>query len=227
MYTAHDFDLKTKFFVYKTTVYFIENNKLCSLVNENITEILDFKTKVKAQLFGSTLVVVTDEFMYKFRLADEYNGKVPFDTVSIFGGRFTHRDGLFQNVSGNTVIFYEKGALNSAILNSSIKNIFQSGNFGIIEKIKNESITYKYFSIKNLQVELFDCTLDGIRYFDVLNENMFIVPEDDKLVFIRTTDMTPMVEFQCSEVSQTSVIHCTNAGIVVVNDNSVYLINKK
>jgi hypothetical protein len=56
---------------------------------------------------------------------------------------------------------------------------------------------------------------------------MIVVPDDDKLLFVRTEDMQTIVSFICNEVSENSIIHCTNAGIIVVNQNSIYLVNKK
>jgi hypothetical protein len=63
--------------------------------------------------------------------------------------------------------------------------------------------------------------------FDVLNESLIVVPGDDKLTFIGTANMQEIVSFQTSEVSEDSVIHCTNSGIIVRNGDSLYCMNKK
>jgi hypothetical protein len=63
--------------------------------------------------------------------------------------------------------------------------------------------------------------------FDKLNDNIIVVPEDDKLLFVNIENMQEIVGYQSNEVYRDSVIHCTNGGICVVNTDSVYFMNKK
>ena len=222
-----NFDIKDKLFVYGTSIYSLHGNDLVDLIENKTIITFNGTTKLKSNIFNNILVVVTEDTMYKFDLANKYNNTIQYETISIFGGRFSSYGGLFQNVSGNSVLFYEKGALNSAVLKTKIKNLHQTGNFGLIETVENETITYKLLSIKNLQVQTYDTNYSNMRFFDYINENILVMPSDDNLSFLRTEDMVPIVNFQCNEVSENSVIHCTNGGIIVVNEDSIYLINKK
>ena len=192
-------------------------------------EVKDFKGmgKLKCRQFGNILVIVSENMLYKIYMNDIFNNVVRMEIGNVYGGRFTNIDGLFQRVATSSILFYEKHGLNSVTLPRSIKNLVQSGQTGILEYFENDQIFYKMFSIQNLKVELFDCSFTGMRYYDTLNETTIVVPQDDKLSFMRTTDMVAILELQCNVVSENSVIHCTNAGIVISNPSGVYLTNKK
>ena len=43
----------------------------------------------------------------------------------------------------------------------------------------------------------------------------------------RTTDMQTILELECNQCSTTSIIHSTNAGIIIINETSCCLTNKK
>jgi serine/threonine protein kinase len=215
-------DPKYKLFVHKTSVYSIIRNTLIDALDGRV--LMTFNTDVlKSELYNNILVVVTNEAMYKFDL----DAKNSYTIDEAFGPRFNGLYSLYQNVSGSTVLFYEKGGLNSVFLKTKIRNLHQSGNFGIIEQIDNEKVCYKMFFMKNLQIEIFDVPYTSLRMFDYLNENIIVLPEDDKLTFLNTGNMQEIISYKSNEIFDNSVIHCTNGGIVVVNNDTVYFMNKK
>lgn len=218
-------------FVANETVFLLRNSVLTHTTGDYKAHhtVKDFTGmgRLKCRQFGNTLVVVTDNMLFKLYMNDIFNNVVRMEIGNVYGGRFVNIDGLFQKVATSSVLFYEKHGLNSVTLPRSIKNLVQSEQTGILEYFENDQIFYKLFSIKNLQVELFDCSFTGLRYYDTLNESTIVIPQDDKLSLMRTTDMTVILELQCNVVSENSVIHCCNAGIVISNPSGVYLTNKK
>lgn len=217
---------KNKLFIHKECIYSIIDNKLVDILTNDI--IMTFNTiQLKCDIYNNILVVVTPDSMYKFDLNSKYGNKISFTTTDTFGGRFNNLYSLYQNISGNTLLFYEKNGLNSAILKNKIKNLHQRDNISIIEMIENENVSYKLLNIKNLQITTYDCQYDSLRMFDKLNDNVIVVPEDDKLLFINTENMQEIIGYHSNEIYKDSVIHCTNGGIVVVNNDSVYFMNKK
>lgn len=217
---------KNKVFVHKNDVYTLADNTLVNVMDDRI--MMKFETSsIKSELYGSTLVIVTAGTMYKLDLSTQCAGVISYSTVETYGGRFNGLYSLFQNVSGNTVLFYEKGGLNSVFMKSKIKALHQSGNVGMIEQVENEKMCYKMITIKNMQVEEFDCDYSSIRMFDNLNDSLIVMPNDDKLTFITPSSMTEIASFKTSRVSADSVIHCTNSGIIVRNQDIVYCMNRK
>ena len=56
---------------------------------------------------------------------------------------------------------------------------------------------------------------------------MIFVPDDNKINVLRTLDYLKMVEINCSVISKDTLLFNTEAGIIAVNENELYLINKK
>jgi serine/threonine protein kinase len=219
------FSSKNRIFVHKDKVYSLSGSELRNVTEDRM--MLTFNTSnLKADLYGSTLVVVTSDDMYKINL-DDNSGHVTYSSSEVFGGRFNSLNSMYQNVSGNTVLFYDKGGVNSVFLNKKVRNMHQSGNICMIETVENESIRYMLVELKSMAANVYDTDYASLRMFDVLNDSLIVMPGDDKLTFIGTANMQEIVSFQTSEVSEDSVIHCTNSGIIVRNGDSLYCMNKK
>lgn len=217
-----------KLFVYQKSVYAISNDTLFKIY-PNFIAVADFDSsiKIKANLYGSNLVIITDQTLYTYDLSKQMLGSIPYTSSSVFGRGFTQIDDIFQHVSGKTVLLYnEKNSLNFAVCDMAIKNIIQRDNIVLVEQINNEQISYNYFSIKGLKANFLNSE-EGLRYFDQLNDDISVIPDDNKLILKRNSDMNPLMEFECSVSSTDSIIYCTNAGILVINENSCYLTNKK
>jgi len=192
--------------------------------------IKDFSSEsyIKVQQFGDTLIVVTDTMKYEYSLNEVFKDIPMSRYINIFGGRFVNINGLFTRVDSSTVLFYEKNkSVNSVILNKGVKDIYQTKDVGIIQCLETDKVVTKYFKIDKLQIELFDCAFEGLRYFDKLSDDLLIVPQDDELELVHSANMATIAKFQCNVVSADSVIHCCNAGIIIVNPDGVYLANKK
>lgn len=222
---------KDQIFVANEEVFLLRNHLLYHAASNykrhDVVKDFTGMGNLKSAQYGNTLVIVSTNMIYKIYMTDIFNGVVRVESHSVFGGKFVNIDGMFQRVADSSILFYEKSALNSIVLKKSIKNLVQSGSTGILEYYENDKIFYKLFSINNLQIELFDCPFDGLRYYDTLNDSTIVVAQDDKLSLMRIADMTVILELQCNEVSESSVIHCCNAGVVISNSDRVYLTNKK
>lgn len=165
---------------------------------------------------------------YDFSLTDVFENKVRVEKSNIFGDKFVNINGLFMRVDGSTMLYYNKNkAVNTVILEKTIKDIVQINNTGIIQCLDKDTISHKYFSINNLRIELFDCDLDGLRQYDMLSQDLLVIPQDDELLLVQAANMTTLIKYDCNIISSDSVIHCTKAGIIIVNPDGVYLANKK
>lgn len=216
-----------KLFVYDRNVYALNNGALLQIYPEMIP-IVDFERgfKVKADLYGSNLVVVTDNIMFNYDLRKSSVG-LSYTATSIYGPGFSQIDSIYQNVSGKTVFMYsEKDSVNYALSNIAIKNVIQRHNLLLIEEIINEQVKYHFLKLNNLKVSNI-AQVNGLRYFDLINENVVVIPEDNVLILARTVDMATILEFDCPVISTDSIIHATDAGIIIVNEDSCYLANNK
>jgi serine/threonine protein kinase len=223
--------IKDLVFVSNEEVFLLRNSILFHASSDYKTHsiVKDFTAMghLKTAQYGSILIVVSGNMIYKIFMNEIFNNIVRMESHNVFGGKFVNIDGMFQRVGEYSVLFYEKKGLNNIVLKRSIKNLVQFGNTGILEYYENDKIFYKLFSINNLVLEEFACPFDGLRYYDVLNDSVIVVPQDDKLSLIRIADMSVSLELQCGEVSENSIIRCCNAGIIISNPDGVYLTNKK
>jgi hypothetical protein len=221
---------ETKFFLVDGFTYCLAEDVLYMVLSFGLSQVHSFvgEKYIKAQQFGDHLIVVTESMRYDFFLTDVFDGKVHVEKGNIFGDKFVNINGLFMRVDGSTMLYYNKNkVVNIIILEKTIKDIVQVNNTGIIQCLDKDTISYKYFSVNNLRIELFDCDLDGLRQYDMLNPDLLVIPQDDELLLVQTANMTTLVKYDCNIVSSDSVIHCTKAGIIVVNPDGVYLANKK
>lgn len=219
-----------RIFLVEGFTYCLKENVLYSVKPFGLAQVHSFKEReyLKVQQFGNHLIVITESMRYDFSLTNVFEDKVHIEKSSIFGDKFVNINGLFGRVDGSTMLYYNKNnVINTAVLEKTIKDIVQVGNTGIIQCLDKDTVSYKYFSINNLHIELFDCDLDNLRQYDMLNPDLLVVPQDDELHLIHVTNMTTLIKYDCNIVSSDSVIHCTKAGIVIVNPDGIYLANKK
>ena len=217
-----------KFFVYEKAIYCLNSNGNLLQLYPKLEHIASVPStiKIKADLYGSNLVLVTEDKLYNFDLSKSLLG-LSYTITSVYGRGFTQIDSIYQSVSGKTVLmYYEKNSLNYVMADIAIKNIIQRGNLVLLEEIANEKVTYQYASISNLKLTYLASETE-LKYFDVLNNDLAVIPYDNKIQFARLLDMNPILEFDCSVASANSIIHCTNAGIVIVNNDACYLTNKR
>lgn len=221
----HNVDPKSKLFVCGKKVYGLMGRTLYDVVSDK--QLMTFDShELKACLFGGVLVIVTENVMTKINMSSNDEG-LSYTTAEVFGGKFNSLYSMFQNVSGNTAMFYDKGGLNTVLVPFKVRNLHQAGSFAMAETVANERTSYRLISMKNLKAIEFDSPYDSLRMFDALNEDLLVFPEDDRLSIVSSSGMNEVVGFKMNEVSADSIIHCTNAGIIVRNSDAMYCVNKK
>ena len=215
-------------FICNNDIYINIGNEIYDAKTMTSIFTMNFGNIKKMYMLNTILVVITDNYMYKVNLSNKIAGNIIYDKVEVFGSSFNCINGLCQKAGSSSILFYEKSGVNSSVVNGSILDVYQKGNCGVIRTLSNESISHKYFTIKNLNIELFDCDIDCFTRFDELNDDIIVVPKDNILSLVRKSDMLSIVEYSFDGISagETS-IHCTKAGIFAISENEMFLINKK
>lgn len=214
---------------YGDDVYIYNKGKfICMKTNETLLDIGNEKY-FKTQTFGSIFAIVTPDKMFKINLSKRIGNHIKYDIVSLFGSAIIAKNALFQNVSHNTLMFYDNAnTLNTAMIDKVLLDLKQDGNCGVLSYIQDEKINIKYFTIKNLKVSLFDSDLTGVTNISSLNESLLIVPKDAAIEFVRKEDMQVVAKFDSDLVTENqTTLYATNAGIVAVGLDTIHLINKK
>ena len=180
--------------------------------------------------YENILILGYEDSMRKFHLNDIIINRIKNTVDSIYGKRFTKYQGLVQQVSGISFIFYNNGKdiLNTVKFPFKLQDIIQSGNVGVVEYFDDKNnIKHGMFNINGLDVTMSSKDTGQFQNFAYKKDQFIILPERDALTFYRPMDFALIAKYDCDLVNEDSEIFVTNAGIVVKTDNEVYLINKK
>lgn len=185
------------------------------------------------------IIVIGPNDMYKLFIDNVGAGTVMMESTGVYGKGFSNHSGFIHNSAGKQNIFYNSGK-NLSIASSPVpqlNGIYQKKNVGIIQYSDNKKVKFKFFKIDGLKVKISSSDIDGISNFAFIPnvdskgkidiEGTIFYPADDKIVIYRTNDFEKVGEMNCGIVTSQSVIHKCDAGIIVWDENTVALLNKK
>ena len=181
-----------------------------------------------AKQYGNVFVVIEENKMYTIYLDETIGTHIRFSTKEVFGNSFKKYNGMLQNFGGNTYLrTNNNGNLDTILYDENLSDVYQDGNIGIAQTVKNGAVKFDLFKIKGLNVEKYTYSLTSIRHFGYNPGNFIIMPEDNQLLFLGYTDMQPIAKFKCSVVDESTQVFHTKAGILLNDSKNLYLVNKK
>lgn len=216
---------------------FFKKNEHLFLYNSpgKFVKITSFSFPVQhlTQQYGNILLVVSHDNMSKLYLDEAIGGVVKSSITSVFGKGFKKYNSLIYNSGGRQNLFYNPRNIETSMISLPIKteDLYQNKNVGIVQYLNNEIIKYKFFKIKDLKITFAkDEILSHCNFAFKQNqdgEGMIFVPADDKILCIRSQDFAQISELKCDLVSTDSILKNTTAGLILLEDNIVWLLNKK
>lgn len=163
--------------------------------------------------------------MYKIYLDETFCNSVKYTVENVYHKSFIKRDGLFQRLGINNIIFYNNGkTLNSCIYPNNIADIQQVGNVGLITSVQNSKIVYELFSINKMGK--MNTIQIPEQYNFTANEKFILLFKDDKLRFIDKETLNEVISFKINDVDDYQMLS-TKSGIIVYNSSNVKLLNTK
>lgn len=183
--------------------------------------------------YEDILVVIDYDNMYKIFLDDIFGSVIKLTTVNVFGKGFQSYKSLMYNSGGKQNIFYNESGKEISIVNLPVKiqDLYQQKNVGIIQYVEKKEIKYKFFKVKDLKLNVSQNEISNLSDFafrsDKDGEGFIFMPVDDAIKIVRTQDFAEVSELKCSLVSSESTLRNTNAGLVLFDNNKVWLLNKK
>lgn len=183
--------------------------------------------------YEDILIVIDYDNMYKIFIDDIFGTVIKMTTVNVFGKGFQSYQSLIYNSGGKQNVFYNESGKEISIVNLPVKiqDLYQSKNVGIIQFVEKKEIKYKFFKIKNLKLNVSQNEISNWANFatriDKDGEGFIFMPVDDAIKIIRTQDFAEVSEMKCGLISSESTIRNTNAGLVLLEDGKVWLLNKK
>ncbi len=178
------------------------------------------------------LIVVAQGQMFWLYLDEVFNHSIRNKRIEVFTEAMIHQNGLIQNTGGVQRIFYHTGKdLATVKLPKNIKQVFQKGNTGIVQYIEKDQLINQYFKIDGLKLDLMNIQHDNFFEYGLMPENrndgFIFEPEDNLLLIRRISDFNVISEIKCSKISRQSNLIYTKAGIIVWENDEVFLLNQK
>ncbi len=200
-----------------------------------LTQITSFvlPDKYVHRQYEDILVVIDYDNMYKIFIDDVFGSVVKLTTTSVFGKGFQSYQSLIYNSGGKQNVFYNESGREISIVHLPVKiqDLSQIKNVGVIQYIENKEVKYKFFKVKDLKLNVSQNEIHNWSDFafrgDGSGEGFIFMPVDDAIKIMRTQDFAEVSEMKCSLVSSTSTLRNTNAGLVLFDNEKVWLLNKK
>jgi len=183
--------------------------------------------------YGNILVVVGEDTMFKLYIDESYGTTIKFTTLSVFDKGFKNYNSFVYNAGGKQNILYNESGVEISVVSFPVKidDVLQEENVGIYQYVEKKQIKYKFFKINNLKVSVSQNEILQWYNFayrrDASGEGFIFIPCDDTIRILRTQDFAEVSDLKCNLVTSSSVLKNTGAGLVLLEDGKVWLLNKK
>lgn len=187
--------------------------------------------------YGNCLVVVSNDYLKQIYL-DDINGEfIRTEQTAVFGRNFhTSATAIWQQTGGKQYLFYRSGnSLSSVPCDANIKDLYLIDNQVIVaDSYIDQGVEkwrYLFGSIHQLQVRLSQMsteTLNSFAYRPLQKGQGWVFEAADNAIIVRRTeDFAALQTLSCPILSQQSHLFYTEAGIVALEQNEVWLLNRQ
>lgn len=160
---------------------------------------------------GDIFNIVTEDYLFKIDLSKEI-----IQTTSVYGLSFNNTGSLLQTITNSGKSF---SILNGTTIIPKIESVRTKGSLSLGVQIENGITSI----VKAQGNNLLKTEYDNIPKFNY-NFGMFTLPEDGKIKIL-ASNTSPLMEIEFSEVNENSFTLFTPSGIVVIENNKLYLLN--
>lgn len=206
----------------------IKDNKLFHqndlIVNFEIPDNFRF-IQIDQVLFG-----VDWENIYHIYPDKIINNNVSWSKTPSWGRGFKFEFSPIQLTGGVARTHYRNGdTINSVKLPLNAKNLNLKGNIGVITYFEGEKIKHNWFCINGLNFAMCKET-EEIYSFAIKQAEgatFVFVPKDGKIEILRTPDFSVIDSIVFEECTSQSQIFLTRSGLLLLENQVLYLINRK
>jgi serine/threonine protein kinase len=194
------------------------------IVNFEIPEHFRF-IQVDHMLFG-----VDWDNIYHIHPDKIVNGNVGWDKTPSWGRGFKFEYSPIQLTGGIARTHYRNGdTFNAVKLPVNAKSLNLKGNIGVITYFENEKIIHQWCCIDGLNFEMCKETEEIFSFAVKQNAgaSFVFVPKDGKIEIMRAPDFTTIDSIDFKECTSQSEIFLTRSGLLLLENQVLYLINRK
>lgn len=221
-------------FIGNKNIIITKNGKLwlynkSSEKTEEITNI-NLNPDAKFIQMENYLIMIDDDFFWKINIDVVKYNNIEVEKTPVYGHGFLTHEGLIQNVGGIHYIHYHTGH-NIALVKSPtlLRSLYQIKDIGIAQFEEDKKVKFKYFHLNGLQFQ-FGHEVDQLFHFayrgNNLKDGIIFQPKDNTIEVLRAMDFYKLADISCSIISSNSRLFNTNSGIIALNEDDAWLINK-
>jgi hypothetical protein len=208
-------------------VFIYSHGKVCKITSFSLPQ------KHLKRQYGNILVVISEDNMYKLFIDEVYGSVIKFTTLSVFGKGFKNYNSLVYNSGSKQNIFYNSNGSEMSVVNFPVKidDVSQDSNVGIYQYVEKKQIKYKLFKINNLNISVSQNEI--LQWYNFAykhtgnGEGFIFIPCDDTIRILRSNDFAEVSDLKCELVTSASVLKSTGAGLLLLENGKVWLLNKK
>jgi serine/threonine protein kinase len=216
----------------KGTLLYLYNSQKQWEVLQNFT----FSPQSRYVQIQDILVVIEDEVMKMLYLDQVQQSFIHIQQTPVFGkGIHIQQQTILQQAGGKQYVFYHSGKhLSSVQLPRIAYQVFMTENQGVLSyKVQDgqeAALKHEFFSLQDLKYKAQGNTTQ-LKHFAVkptqAQQGIVFEPMDNELIIRRTEDYAVLQKLSCGLLSEQTLLFNTQAGMVAVEKNAVWLLNKR
>ena len=182
---------------------------------------------------GNLLTSIDEDYMFILDLDTIRYKNIKYDRNKVFGDSFKIPHSIIQHTGLCDFLHFKQNNYMSCLRLpvDNVKGAIIRNDVGIVQYVSANQMKFQFFKIQDMKIEMMNLYSDSLIYFaysgdNIKNSNIF-VPSDEKILVYRAGDMFLISEINCSVVDTNSKLFFTNSGIIVVNEDEVFLVNKR
>ena len=231
---SYDCAVYDKIFLAKNTVVGVKSIVWTYDIQSNAHEIKNIKLSAFSQTYNYNGIValLSDGAMFKVFLDEIIYQNIRMERVEVFVEGIRSIQSFVQQAGGVQNVFYKnKTNLSTIRLEKRVLNIVQKDNFAMISQKENNQIKYKFITIEGLKFKEFKADFDESASFAVQKsesgKKILFFCTDNYIEVRDSLNLSILTKFAFKGVSALSEIYSTKAGLVILENNKMFLVNKK
>lgn len=200
---------------------------------KNTTIAVDDQTRFHQN--GNMLFLLSDDKLITVKLDEMYGGVVAYTVDNVIGASFNYFGGFFYREGQHQLFFSVDKGLSILPMPINIVGLYQVGRFGMVKYIekkdKSQRVVNKYFKVKGRSVLLSTRDADDMYRFGYQHvdkcEGLIFQPHNAYIRIIRPEDFEELERHNLDICTTQTTIKVTRSGLVLWEDNKLWLVNKK
>ncbi len=195
-----------------------------------------FDDGAKLHQNGNVLFAVSDDKLVTINMDKGYGALVEYTVENVMGQSFNYFGGFFYR-AGQHQLFYsnDNGMMSVLHMPINIIGLYQVGKIGMVrymeKKGKEQRVVSKYYKVKDRNVLLSQRDADEMYHFGFQpgdkGEGFIFQPHNGYMRIIRTDDFEEIARHNLDICTTQTTINHTPSGLVLWEDDMLWLVNKK